>query len=108
MKKILKLLAPLPLLFLTPLLAFAQETSCTGKGLGGALCRIEDILSAALPLLISLAVIYIVWGIVRYMIGDGEEAKTKGRDTIIYGIIGLAIIISLWGIVYLVADTLGV
>jgi len=40
-----------------------------------------------------------------YVIGDSEEAKKKGRDRIIYGIIGLAVIVSLWGLVNVVVKT---
>jgi hypothetical protein len=39
------------------------------------------------------------------MIADGEEAKTKGKDQIIYGIIGFAVIIGLWGFVNLIVNT---
>jgi len=70
--------------------------------------KIREILEAILPLLISLGVIYLIWGIVQYFIGNSEEAKKNGRDRIIYGIIGLVIIISIWGLVYLVTTTLGI
>ncbi len=69
------------------------------------LCRISELLSAVVPMLVALGVVYLVWGIVQYVIGDSEEAKSKGRDTIIFGIIGLAVIISMWGLVYLLQDT---
>jgi hypothetical protein len=96
-----------------PIVAFAQASSSPGvcDAFGGAsrvICSVNQVLKGALPLLISLGVIYFVWGVVQYFIGDSEEAKTKGRDRIIYGIIGLAVIISIWGLVTLVTDTLGV
>src|SRR3989338_3837023 len=72
------------------------------------LARISNFFSAVLPVLISLGVIYFVWGVVQYFIGEGEEAKTKGRDRIIYGIIGLAVIISIWGLVAIITNTFGV
>ncbi len=78
--------------------------SC-GDGLLGVLCRINGVLGAVLPVLIALGVVYLVWGIVRYMIGDSEEAKKKGKDGIIYGIIGLTVIVSVWGLVYILVNT---
>jgi zinc transporter ZupT len=45
--------------------------------------------------------------VVRYVIADGEEAKTKGRDSMIYGIIGFAVIIGLWGFVNIIVSTFG-
>ncbi len=69
------------------------------------MCKIQNLLNAAVPLLLALGVVYFVWGVVQFVIAGGEEAKTKGRDRVVYGIIGLAIIIGLWGIVNLVVNT---
>ena len=71
------------------------------------MCQLGGILNAVLPLMIVLAGVYLVWGVVSYIIADEEEAKKKGRSKIVYGIIGLAIIISLWGLVNLVVNTFG-
>ena len=65
------------------------------NGLSSILCRIAELLNYVLPVLIVLGVVYLVWGVVRYMIGDSEEAKKKGKDGIIFGIIGLVVIVSL-------------
>src|SRR3989339_853203 len=75
------------------------------NGLSSILCRIAELLNYVLPVLIVLGVVYLVWGGVRYMIGDSEEAKKKGKDGIIFGIIGLVVIVSLWGLVYIVVNT---
>ena len=41
------------------------------------------------------------------MINDSEEAKSKGKDKIIYGIIGFAVIVGVWGLVDLITNTFG-
>ncbi len=64
-------------------------------------------MDSLLPLLIGLGVLYFIWGVVQYFIGDSEEAKKTGKDRIIYGIIGLAIIVSIWGLVNVVVKTFG-
>ena len=69
------------------------------------LFKIQQVLNSVLPVLIALGVIYFVWGVVQYVINDSEEAKKKGKDRMIFGIIGLAIILSLWGLVYIIVDT---
>jgi len=46
--------------------------------------------------------------VVRYVIADSEEVKAKGKDTMIYGIIGLAVIIGMWGLVGIVIRTFGI
>ena len=100
-------------IFVLPLLSFAQTTDTTTKvcptgNIQGIICTIASLLSSLIPIIVSLGVIYFIWGIVTYVIGDDEEAKKTGRNRIIYGIIGLAIIVSMWGIVSLVVDGLGI
>jgi hypothetical protein len=42
---------------------------------------------------------------VQFVIADDEEAKTKGRNRMIWGIIGLVVIVGMWGLVKIVKDT---
>lgn len=80
--------------------------SCgTITGISDILCQIQNIFNYLIPILITLGVVYFVWGVVRYVIADGEEAKTKGRDSMIFGIIGLAVIVSMWGLVNIITST---
>lgn len=91
-------------LVLFPIISFAQPLDSSSNA-GGFLATIQGLLNAVVPILISLGIVYLVWGIVQYMIGDSEEAKTKGKERVIFGIIGLAIIISVWGLVSIVTKT---
>lgn len=109
-KQIKKLIKFLPLLFLLTFipLAFVQAQTpsiCTGTGLANVICKMNELLKTFLPVLVSLGVIYFIWGVVQYVIGGGEEAKKKGKDHIIYGIIGLAVIVSVWGLTIVLRDT---
>ena len=61
-----------------------------------------------IPILITLAVLYFIWGVIQYVIADDEEAKSAGRDRIIYGLIGFVAIIALWGLVKLLTRTFGI
>lgn len=80
-------------------------SACTGSGLGNVICIIQQLLNSIVPLLLALGVVYFVWGVVQYMVNDSEEAKSKGKDKIIYGIIGFAVIVGLWGLVNVVVNT---
>jgi len=77
-------------------------------GIKALLCKFQEILNLIVPILVALGVVYFVWGVVRYVIADGEEAKQKGKDSIIYGIIGLAVIVGLFGLVNIVITTFGI
>ena len=100
-----------------PLVALAQGvvssgTSSTGCEIGsrsgtlfGLLCRLGQLMNAVVPVLIALGVLYFVWGVVQYVIASDEEAKGAGKNRIIYGIIGLVVIIGLWGLVSVLRNT---
>lgn len=103
-----------------PLVALAQTTgnptaTCGGNttitgaqtNIQNILCKFGDILNAILPILIALGVVYFVWGVITYVIADDAEAKKSGRDRIIFGIIGLAVIIGVWGLVKILTNTFG-
>jgi hypothetical protein len=116
MKKKLIVLAGL-VVTAVPFLAMAQvgtigstsggcDISQSGT-LFGILCRLGQLFNAVIPVLIALGVLYFVWGVVQYVISGDEEAKKSGRDKIIFGIIGLAVIIGVWGLVNFLRNTFG-
>lgn len=95
-----------------PFLALAQNAaSCTGTNIANLgtiqsiICRIGNILDTLIPVLVVLGVVYFIWGVITYFIGNDEEAKAKGRMRIIYGIIGLVVIVAMWGLVGIVTRT---
>lgn len=100
---------------LAPALALAQTTGgtptvCTSGAittLQGVLCKVSEILNAVIPILIALGVVYFIWGVITYVVASDEEAKSAGRNRIIFGIIGLAVIIGLWGLVNILKNTFG-
>ena len=113
MKK--KLVALSGLGLFAPILALAQTTGgnptiCTGGSvttIQSLICKFNEILGALLPFLVALGVIYFVWGVITYVISSDEEAKTTGRNRMIWGIIGLVVIIGVWGLVRIVTNTFG-
>ncbi len=76
-------------------------------GLEGILDRIGDLLNKALPILISFAVVYFAWKVIQYTIADGDK-KDEAKWGIIYGVIGLFVIVAVWGLVMFVSESLGV
>ena len=101
---------------LTPVVALAQ-VAFTGSSSQCAtgpttfftiLCKIGQILNSVVPVLIALGVVYFVWGVITYVIASDEEAKKAGRDRMIFGIIGLAVIVAVLGLVSVLTRTFGV
>jgi hypothetical protein len=59
-------------------------------------------LNYLVPALITIAVVYFIWGVITFMTSSDEEAKKMGRTKIINGLIGLFVIVAFWGIIGLV------
>lgn len=61
------------------------------------------------PIIFAIAFIVFLWGLFRYFIQGGadEKERQKGRQLIIWGIIGFAVMFSLWGLVNIVLNTFG-
>ena len=77
-----------------------------GGGLWNLFYIAMNFLSQAVILLIALAVVFFLYGILKYITaGDDEEKRTKMKNTIIYGIIGLFVMVSFWGIVNILINT---
>ena len=65
-----------------------------------------DILSQVVIILIALAVVFFLYGILKYIgSGDDEESRGKSKNVMIYGIIGLFVMVSFWGIVNILINT---
>ena len=102
-------------LSLAPVVALAASVSSgvscnTGAAvtdISSLLCKLSQLLNSVIPVLIALGVVYFVWGVVTYVISSDEEAKKTGRNRIIYGLIGLAVIIAMWGLVGILTNTFG-
>jgi len=78
---------------------------CDQGGLLFIICKLGELLSAVIPVIVALGVVYFVYGVVTYVIASDEEAKKSCKNRVIYGLIGFAVIIGLWGLVYIVTDT---
>lgn len=87
-----------------PLLAFAEVRSAKRF-----ISRLMDSLETITVILIGLAVIAFLWGVVKYMTQYGDPAKRSDSvKMMIYGIISIFVMISVWGLVFLVGDIIGV
>lgn len=67
------------------------------------------VLTASINLLIIflflVATVVFLWGVVKYISAGGDEAKTEeARNMIIWGIIFLAVMVAVWGFVYVLLD----
>jgi len=82
---------------------------CSGQICGVASTILYLINSVAVPLLFAISFIVFLYGIAKaYIFSTGDEAEVKkGHQLLLWGIIGFVVMISLWGLVNVVANTFG-
>ncbi|MBI2617937.1 hypothetical protein HYW58_00570 [Candidatus Kaiserbacteria bacterium] len=89
-------------LVLTPVLAYAQT-------LKSVLDTFSTLINAAIPVVIALAVLYFFWGLAQYILNSAdEEKKQEGRTIMIYGVIALFVMVSVFGLIRLLQETFNV
>ncbi|MDD5152981.1 MAG: pilin [Candidatus Pacebacteria bacterium] len=58
-------------------------------------------------LLLAGAVVYFLWGIYKFVAGqNNEENQEEGKKHMVWGIVGLVIMVSVWGILNFIQSTL--
>ncbi len=67
----------------------------------------QNIISPVIQFMFLLATAYFVWGMIGFFKSADDGAREEGRQHILWGTIGMVIMISVYGIVRLIANTVG-
>ena len=89
---------------LMPGLAFAQWRVLSW---GDLVDFFYDVIYTLIPIIVSLAVLVFIWGVFRYVVSPNEEDKARGKQVMIWGIVGIFVMVSVWGLVNIIEGTLG-
>lgn len=90
-------------LLVSPFLASAQLKE-TKSFFTELLSLVSNVL---IPLVFTLALLLFFWGMVKYIYSAGTD-KQKAKDIMIWGVIALFVMSSIWAIIYFVSDQLGI
>ncbi|HTR18913.1 MAG TPA: hypothetical protein VMH91_02980 [Candidatus Paceibacterota bacterium] len=63
------------------------------------------LLNGLIGLLITLAIIAFFWGLIKYLFTGATEGKAEGLKIMLYGVITIFVMVSIWGIVRLLQST---
>jgi hypothetical protein len=104
----------------TPTTTVTSNTTSTSSTCTGSLpanAKIADLMNyvtciignSFIPLIFTLAIVMFIWGVVQYVINpEQEEKRDKGRQFMLWGIIALAVMVSVWGLVNILGNTFGI
>lgn len=104
MKKTVKIIVGLA--WALPFAAFAQQAN--PQYLGSLIGSAKGLLDQLVVFLIALAVVWFIWNVIRYTMSDDEEKKGAAKNQMIWGIIAIAVIVSIWGLVAILQNIFGV
>jgi hypothetical protein len=68
-------------------------------------CLIEV---SIIPLMFAIAVLVFIYGVVKFIGTEESAEKEDGRQFMIWGIVALAVMFSIWGLVTILGNTFGV
>ncbi len=114
----IKKIAAISFIALFPILVMAQVPGYVNPSSGGSLptinnvsdlgTRVIGIVNLIVYVLIAVAVMFIVYNVVMSMIkGDDPAGKSAALSNAGWGVLGLAIILSIWGMVNILVNTFG-
>jgi len=96
MKSLIKTLPFAAIAFSAPLFASAQTLDWFNQ----IATEFGEIVGILIPILIALAFLVFVWGLITFILSSGDEAaKDEGKRRMIWGVIALFVIVSIWGII---------
>jgi Type IV secretion system pilin len=88
--------------------SFALAASVNTEYWTSLLRSVGTIINMLVGLLIALAVVWFIWNVFGYIRAANEEKKAEAAKGMLWGIIGLAVIVSVWGLVNLLQYTFNV
>jgi hypothetical protein len=87
-----------------PLFASAQSL----EPLSNLITAANGVVNRLVPLAITLAMLAFFWGMIRYIYKKSKDDTKQGRDLMIYGIIAIFVMVSIWGLVSLLQSAFGI
>jgi RsiW-degrading membrane proteinase PrsW (M82 family) len=88
--------------FALPLMALAQASNLTDVFNS----IFEFINYVVIPFIFALAFIWFLWNVFQYFFFTNKPSNEALRDQILFSVIGLFVMLSIWGIVALVQNSL--
>lgn len=100
-----------------PTSAFAQsdfgdvpnDRGYEGSDVEGFLQDIMDWVNLIIPIVIGVGFIIFLFAVIKFILAAGdEEARKDSRQLMLYAIIGVFVMVAIWGIIALIAGSFGI
>lgn len=89
---------------LLPILSTADQPE-DFKGVVGS---VEKFVMTLVPLLTAAALLLFFWGLAEYVFAAGGDGKEASKQRMLWGVIGLFVITTIWGIVSFLGSSISI
>lgn len=105
MKKFLAFSSGILAVFAFPLISFAAINNVSDAG-SFIINTINDVI---VPVIFAMAFIVFIWGAFSTFIlgANSDDVKKKGKNLMLYSLIGFVVMVSIWGLVNALTGTIG-
>ncbi len=92
-----------------PMVVFAAPQQNFGQIGDFVKTIMEFINNTLIPLVFALALLMFIWGMFKFFImgGSDEGSQEQGKSLMLYAIAGFVLMVSIWGIVNMIANGFG-
>jgi len=89
---------------------FSTNIAYAENSLDGFIRNVNDmIINPLIAFLFALAIAFFLYGVLEFFLNqENEEAKTKGKSHMIWGVIGITIMMSVFTIMNIILSTLDI
>lgn len=92
-----------------PMMASAQTVGAGFSNLQAIVQKIAAIVNMLIPLVFSLGILGFFWGLVKYIFAQSsEDGKKDAKNIMLWSLVALFIMASVFGIITLAQNTVGV
>lgn len=86
--------------FIIPVITFAQGGPSAVQVIG----KFYDLIRGFIWLIMALALLTFLWSVFRYAFSQKEDDRKHAKQVMVWGIIALFVMVSIWGLVYLIKE----
>ncbi len=92
-------------MYTTSLLVLTLPALTSAVGLLDTLVTVNRFLNGLIGVIITIAIIVFFWGLVKYLTTIGGEGKAEGLQIMMYGLVAIFVMVSIWGLINLLQNT---
>lgn len=93
---------------LTTLVVLPQVSFAAFGRIKDLLKDFRSLLDLVVPIVFGLALIFFFYGLAQFIRSVSEKTLEEGKNKMIWGVIALFVMVSIWGIIKYIGDSVGI